>query len=58
MINQGKARMKPSNDPAINLSKLGVTNKAEAKPKKKHKKNKKKKKTTVVKETKTVVKKT
>ena len=43
--------MKLSNDPAISLSKLGMTNKAEPKPKKKCKKNKKKKKTTVTKET-------
>ena len=45
--------MKPSNDPAINLSKLGATNKTEPKPKKKWKK----KKTTVSKETETAVKK-
>ena len=49
--------MKSSTDLAINLSKLGVTNKAELKPKNKRKKNRKKQKPTVGKETETAVKK-
>ena len=57
MENQGKSRKKSSNNYAINLSKLGLTSKAELKPKKKRKKNKKKMKTTIMKETETVVKK-
>ena len=52
---QGKSLTKPNAVFANILSKLGVANKAESKPKKKRKKNKKKKKTTVTKELGTTV---